>query len=275
MKNINSKVAVITGAGSGIGRALSLALAKEGAKLALNDWNKNALEETLSLLPESTEAMGEAFDISDKKAVYDFAQQVASHFGQVDIVVNNAGIAHEQRKADAIQYDLYEKVIDVNLWGVIYGTRAFLPHLQLRPKGGTIVNISSIFGIVGQPLQAPYVISKFGVRGFTETLRNELVNSKVNITCVHPGGIKTNIINNIDTKHTGRRDKFAKAFEKMAKTTPEDAAQQIVQAIKKKKRRLLIGRDARMMDLAARWFPSIYDKMIYRGIDFDRFAAKD
>ena len=274
MKNLKDKVAVITGAGSGIGRALALALAQEGALLALNDWNKEALEETIKQIPEG-QAMGESFDVADKKSVFDFALRVVDHYGKVNIVVNNAGIAHEQRRADAFQFDLYEKVLGVNLWGVIYGSKAFLPYLEQESES-SLVNISSVFGIVGQPLQGPYVISKFAVRGFTETLRNELRNAKsqVSITCVHPGGIRTNIINNLDTKNTKRRDKFAKAFEKMAKTSADEAARQIVQAIKTKKVRLLIGRDAKMMDLAARLFPSSYDKYVYRGIDFKRFEEK-
>ncbi len=274
MQTLKDKVAVITGAGSGIGRSLAIALAKEGTKLALNDWNDQALQATISMVDSQTEVIGKAYDVSDKSSVYAFAQSVADHFGQIDIVVNNAGIAIEQRKINRTDYDYYEKVLAVNLWGVIYGTKAYLPHLEIRPEA-SLVNISSIFGIVGQPLQAPYVISKFGVRGFTETLRNETRNTGLAITCVHPGGIKTNIVRNIEAKHEARHDKFTKAFDKMARTTPDSAAQQIVNAIKKKKSRLLIGSDAKGMDFLARLFPSWYDKIVYRKLDLDRLAVRD
>jgi len=263
VKNLKDKVAVITGAGSGIGRALALALSKEGANLALNDWNQETLSEVLSQIPGS-QVMGESFNVADKKAVYDFAQRVIDRFGKVNIVVNNAGIAHEKGRTDDFEYDLYERVIGINLWGVIYGSKAFLPYLEQQTEA-SLVNMSSVYGIVGQPLQGPYVISKFAVRGFTETLRNELrkAKSQVHVTCVHPGGVRTNIISNIDTKNTGQRDKRALAFAKNAGTSAEDAAQQIVDAIKNKKPRLLIGWDAKLLDLAARLFPGSYDKYIY------------
>lgn len=273
MKNLQNKVVALTGAGSGIGRALAIQLAQQGAKLALNDWNPTSLEETKKRLPDSAEVISESFDVGEKAAVYQFAQQVVDHFGQVDIVINNAGITLEQRKISDTSLEDFEKILRVNLWGVIYGCKAFSPFLSVRPEAA-MVNISSIFGIAGQPLQGPYVASKFAVRGFSETLRNELVNTNITVTTVHPGGIRTNIIRNIETDQQVRLDKFAKAFEKMAKTSPETAAQSILKAIQLKKNRLLIGRDALLMDLIARFFPASYQKIIYRNFDIDRFSVK-
>ena len=274
MKNLKNKVAVITGAGSGMGRELARVLAKEGTRLALNDWNEKNLKETLNLLPASTEVFHKAFDVSQKKEVYDFAQEVVGHFGQVDIVVNNAGITLETKKVSSIDYESFEKVINVNMWGVIYGSRAYLPHLATRAEA-SLVNISSIFGIVAQPLQGPYVAAKFAVRGFTETLRNELVKTNIAVTCVHPGGIKTNIVRNIETTNPKRLEKIAKSFDKIAQTSAEQAALKIMQAIQKKKRRLLIGRDALLLDFIARLFPSIYHLYIYRRYDVDKFSMED
>lgn len=271
MQELKDKVVVITGAGSGIGRALAVQLATRGARLALNDWNEAQLHKTRDLISQYSEVLTEAFDVGESSACFAFAQKVADHFGQIDVVVNNAGIALEQRKTLDIPMEDFEKTLRVNLWGVIYGTRAFLPFLKDRPEAA-LVNISSIFGVVGQPLQSAYVTSKFAVRGFTEVLRNELVDSSVAVTCVHPGGIRTNIIRNIETDQTARLEKFAQAFDKMARTSPEAAARQIITAIQKKKRRLLIGRDALIMDLLARLLPGLYDKIIYRNFDVERFS---
>lgn len=273
MKSLKNKVAVVTGAGSGIGRALAQELAKEQVKLALVDWQAENLQTTIDQLPEGTPVLQRTFDVSDRQAVYDFAQDVVDHYGAVDIVINNAGMTLETKRMGAIDYEDFAKVIDVNLWGVIYGSRAYLPYLETRPEAA-LVNISSIFGIVAQPLQGPYVASKFAVRGFTETLRNELTKSPVSITCVHPGGIKTNIVRNIKSDKPERLARVAQSFDKVAKTTPEVAAQQIIRAIQRKKKRLLIGRDARILDTIARLFPSRYHEYIFRRYDMDKFSME-
>lgn len=273
MKSLKSKVVVITGAGSGIGRALAIELAQKKAKLALNDWNMASLEETLSQLPQETEVIYEKYDVSSALATESFAHRVTENFGQVDVVINNAGIALPQKKVEKTDYEDFEKVLKVNLWGVIYGSKIFIPHLLKQPEA-SLVNVSSIFGIVGQPLQGPYVTAKFAVKGFTETLRHELKDSPINVLCVHPGGIKTNIIRNMDTPHTQYRDKFAAAFEKLAKTTPASAAKTIIQGIEKKKKRVLIGRDAKSMDLLARLIPQRYGNIVYRDFDLDKFSVR-
>lgn len=272
MQSFQDKVCVITGAGSGIGRQLALQLASTGARLALNDWS----EETLGETTEKCRALGatvhqSAFSVANREAVYRFAQTVAEQYGQVDLVVNNAGIALMQRKIESTPYEEFEKIIDINLWGVIYGSKAFLPHLKERPEAA-LVNVSSIFGQFAYPNQGPYVTTKFAVKGFTEVLRQELARTNVAVSVVQPGGIATNIINNIDTDRKEWRQKFASTFNKMAGTTAEEAARTIIKGIQRKKKRILIGRDARLADRIIRLLPSSYEKILLRKYDVDRFS---
>ena len=273
MKNLRHKVAVITGAGSGIGKSLALALSRQEATLALNDWNADNLEQTIQEIRKAGGIVwGKAFDVAQKEEVNQFAEEVLQQFGQVDIVVNNAGITHEQRLLERCSYEDFEKILGVNLWGVIYGSKAFLPLLKQRPEAA-LVNISSIFGVIGYPNQGAYVTSKFAVRGFTETLRIELGKSPVAVTCVHPGGIRTNIARNIQSENSERVEKFAKVFERMAITSSEEAARQIVEAIRKKQKRLVIGPDARKLDWLARLFPAAYERWVFKGVDFEKFSS--
>ncbi len=273
MKNLYGKVAVITGAGSGIGRALALQMAAAGAKLALNDWNASALNDTLSMLGKA-EAWGQSFDVANREAVYAFAEEVLNRFGQVDIVVNNAGITLEQRMLERTGYEDFERIVNVNMWGMIYGSKAFLPWLRQRPEAA-LVNVSSIFGVVGYPNQGAYVTAKFAIRGFTETLRVELAKSPVAVTCVHPGGIRTNIARNITSDNPKRVEKFAQVFEKMAITSAEEAARQIMEGIQKKKKRVVIGPDARRLDWFARLFPSAYERFVFKGYDVEKYSAPE
>jgi butyryl-CoA dehydrogenase len=273
MNNLSNKVAVITGAGSGIGKSLAIQLAREGTRLALNDWNAANLQQTLEEIQASGgNAWGKSFDVSQRDEVHRFAEETIQHFGQVDIVVNNAGITHEQRMLERCGYDTFEKILGVNLWGVIYGTKAFLPYLKQRPEAA-LVNISSIFGVIGYPNQGAYVTSKFAVRGFTETLRVELGDSPVTVTCVHPGGIRTNIVRNIESENRPQLDKFAKIFERMAITSADEAAAQIVEAIRTKNNRLVIGSDARKIDWLARLFPKAYERWVFKDRNFEKFSS--
>jgi len=270
MKDFQGKVAVITGAGSGIGRALALQLAKEGAKVVLNDWHEDSLQETIELIKAAGgEASGQAFSVADREAMYAFAEDTIAQFGQVDLVVNNAGIALPEQKLETLSYPNFEKVLGINLWGVIYGTKAFLPHLKNRPEAA-LINISSIFGIAAYPDQGAYVTAKFAVRGFTETLRIELAKTNVRVHCVHPGGIKTNIVNNIETSDIQRREKLAKAFDRLAPTTPATAAEVILQGVRKGNPRILIGRDARFVATLAWLFPRSYEKIVMRNFDIEK-----
>ena len=238
MKDFKDKVVVITGAGSGMGRELAIQFAQKGAKVALNDWNKDSLSKTLDLVQQNGgEGMTRHFDVSDKNAVYQFADEVVSHFGYVDVVINNAGYALPSRSIEMTEYEQFEQLIGVNMWGVIYGSKAFLPHLKKRSQG-VLMNTSSVFGIFGYPTQGPYCTAKFAVRGFTETLRLELEAEgveNVQVCCIHPGGIQTGIVKNIDHSNTNlTKEEIAegeKTFLDYAPTTSQEAAAQIIKII--------------------------------------------
>lgn len=273
MKNFKNKVAVITGAGSGMGRELAYQLTERGAKIAINDWNENTLLETA----EKAQKMGGSvlakhFDVSDRSAVEGFAQEVMQHFGQVDIVINNAGFTLPAKSIEYTTYDDFEKLMGVNMWGVIYGSKAFLPHLKKRPEA-VLMNTSSVFGLFGYPTQGPYCTAKFAVRGFTETLRIELEvegATHVKVCCIHPGGIKTGIVDNIDysksTLTTEEITEASKTFNEYAPTTAAEAATQIIRAIENQKPKLLIGKDAKWMDIITRLFPTKYQKYLLKGL---------
>src|SRR5579863_3756284 len=234
MYSLQSKVAVVTGAGSGIGRALAQRLAAKGCKLALADVNEEALEETARGLG-GVEPLLRQVDVADRAAVYAFAEAVKSRYGAVHVVINNAGVALSQRLAD-VHYEDFEWLMGINFWGVVYGTKAFLSTL-LAQNEGTVVNISSVFGLVAWPTQGVYNCSKFAVRGFTECLRIELAGTGVKAISVHPGGIRTNIVRNqrfyVDYQGGTDASKVEADFERMARTTPEQAAQAIVGAIER------------------------------------------
>ncbi len=271
MKDFQNKVAVITGAGSGIGRALARDLAAAGARLALSDVNQIGLQETAdSLGLGSDRLITEAFDVADRDAFYAFAERVTGHFGAAHLVFNNAGVALGATVED-MSYEDFEWLMGINFWGVVHGTKAFLPHLKAAGEGH-IVNVSSVFGLIGVPTQSAYNASKFAVRGFTEALRQELEmeGGRVSCTSVHPGGIKTNIARNARMgagveKITGDVDKARRDFEKMFRTTPEEASQTILKGVKGNKRRVLIGSDARAIDSMQRLMPTAYQRIMVAG----------
>ncbi len=247
MKVVDNKVAVVTGAGSGIGRSLAQQLAAAGCRLALTDVRGESLEETLASLGLPDEyVLVRAFDVSEREAMEAFADAVVEQFGQVDIVINNAGVGSNGAFEEQ-SYDTFRKVFDVNMWGVIYGTRVFLPHLRTRPEA-SLVNVSSINGMVPFPLNGPYNMSKYAVLGLNETLMMELKDSTVQISSVHPGAIKTNIAN-FGIGHTKENKK---AFAKAALTTADQAAAQIIKGIKKKKSHIFVGADAKLFQLLKR-----------------------
>lgn len=260
MKSFAHKTAVITGAGSGIGRALAQQLSQEGAQLALSDVNEQGLEETKALLKGNGKVTLTKLDVSDRQAFELYAAETLSEFGQVDLLFNNAGVALAQT-VENCSYDDFEWLMNINFWGVIYGTKSFLPHMLTRPEAA-IINISSIFGIIALPTQSQYNAAKFAVRGFTESLRQEVKNSNLKVSCVHPGGIKTNIVVNgrMHTSMVGEQthSQQIEEFNKMARTTPEKAAQTILEGVRKNKRRILIGQDAKFMDRIQRFLPEKY-----------------
>ena len=265
MRTFDGKVAVITGAGSGIGRALALDLAARGAVLALSDKDEVGLLETAERCTarHAREVHAEKLDVSDRAAIADYASSVAGDLGRVNVVFNNAGIALHG-DFEETPYDEFERVMDVNFWGVVNGTKEFLPHL-IASGDGHLVNISSLFGLMGMPGQTAYNASKFGVRGFTEALRTEMLIAKhpVQVSCVHPGGIKTAIARNARTTASHDQQTVAQFFDrKLAKTTAEKAAGIIVDGVLKNKPRIVVGADAKFLDGYVRLVGPRYQSMV-------------
>lgn len=264
MKNFHGKVAVITGAGSGIGRALAIRLAEKGAILALADVARDGLLQTQQHVDRlGTTSSVHQIDVASRQAVEELASQVSGQHGAVHLLVNNAGVSLVER-VDAMDYEDFAWVMNVNFWGVVHGTKAFLPYLR-KSDEAHIVNISSLFGLMSVPLQSAYNASKFAVRGFTESLKMELAGSSVGVSCVHPGGIDTNISRNsrigagaLDMSD----DELHSAFSAAAITSPEKAARVILRGVEKNRRRIIIGADARIADWFIRHFPGTYEKIL-------------
>ena len=264
MKDFNGKVAAITGAASGIGRALAKALAVEGADLALSDVNEEEVEKTAAIARrENVEVTATAVDVADREAVHAWADATREHFGRVNLIINNAGVSLSAAVED-MEYEDFEWLMNINFWGVVYGTKAFLPHLRASGEGH-IVNLSSLFGLIAIPTQSAYNASKFAVRGFTESLRAELdyEGGPVSATSVHPGGVKTNIANDGRFGGTGPMDRspdeIIKEFNKeLARISPEEAAQQILRGVRADKRRVLVGGDAKVLEKVQRLTGSSY-----------------
>jgi NAD(P)-dependent dehydrogenase (short-subunit alcohol dehydrogenase family) len=256
------KVAVVTGAASGIGRALAQQLAARGARLALSDINAEGLEQTLRLLPDGTAVHRYVVDTSSRQAVFDHAEDVRRDFGTAHLVVNNAG-ATLVGTVEHLSIEEIEWQLAVNLWGPIYGTKAFLP-MMLAQREGCIVNISSVFGLVGFPLQAAYNISKFGVRGLTECLWSELEGTGVQAVCVHPGGIRTNIDKAGRRCHTAGAEEsaFDGWAEQMLLTPPAACAADIVAGIERGKRRIVTGHRSTSLWWLSRWLPNRYPAVL-------------
>ncbi|AMY19649.1 SDR family NAD(P)-dependent oxidoreductase [Rhodococcus sp. NPDC003994] len=254
MSEFPGRVAVVTGAGSGIGRALALDLASRGARLALSDVDSVGLAETVAAVTaRGAEVRSDHLDVSERAGVLDYAETVRSHFGVVNQIYNNAGIAHHG-DVERTEFKDFERIVDVDFWGVVNGTKAFLPHL-IESGDGHVVNVSSLFGLLAIPSQSAYNAAKFAVRGFTEALRQEMLISgkPVRVTCVHPGGIKTAIARNATVTDDHDQRTVAEMFDrKLARTTPEAAARTILTGVQKNKARVLIGADAKALDILVR-----------------------
>ncbi|GAA1527632.1 SDR family NAD(P)-dependent oxidoreductase [Nocardioides humi] len=265
MKNLNNKVVVITGAGSGIGRALAVNLAGKGARLALSDVNEAGLAETAELAAGagSPDVQTARLDVADREAFASYAAGVAEHFGQVNVVVNNAGVALAGDVTD-LDYKDMEWIVGINFWGVVHGTKEFLPHL-IASGEGHVVNLSSLFGLLAMPGQSAYNATKFAVRGFTEALREEMLiaGHNVGVTSVHPGGIKTAIARNARVSDKEDKAATAKLFdEKLAKMTPERAAEIIVKGIQRNQARVLVGLDAHALHNFQKFTGSRYEDIV-------------
>jgi butyryl-CoA dehydrogenase len=258
MESLQGRVAAVTGAASGIGRALAIELANRGAHVALSDVDEAGLAETVGRCEgRGVKVTSQVLDVSDRDAVFAWAEQVAADHGAVHLIVNNAGVALSATVEHMTDDDI-RWLMDINFWGVVHGTQAFLPHLKTAGEGH-VVNISSVFGLIGIPTQSAYCASKFAVRGFTDALRVELEieRSCVSATTVHPGGIRTNIARNarMDAsadRIAGEADRARREFDRVARTSPDRAAQRIIEAVLRDRRRLLIGADARVFDLVSR-----------------------
>jgi NADP-dependent 3-hydroxy acid dehydrogenase YdfG len=263
MEGFASKVAVVTGAGSGIGQALAVELAHSGAKLAICDVDTEGLAQTEGRIkaigaPVKTDRL----DVTEREAFLAYADQVNEHFGTVNQIYNNAGIAFHG-DVEVSQFKDIERVMDVDFWGVVNGTKAFLPHL-IASGDGHIINISSVFGLLSVPGQAAYNSAKCAVRGFTEALRQEMIlaGHPVGVTTVHPGGIKTAIARNAEAVEGLDTAQLAKVFDKrLARTSPQRAAQIILDAVRKNKARVLVGTDAKVLDILVRLTGSGYQRV--------------
>ncbi len=267
MGYVDGNIAVLTGAGSGIGRALAILLNREGCRLYLSDINGDTLAETCALLPRKDVSVdSQLLDVADRDAIEAWAQRIDAAHGYVDIVINNAGVAL-MSTVEETRYDDLEWLMDINFWGVVYGTKSFLPLLR-RAEHGHLVNLSSVFGMIAVPTQSAYNAAKFAVRGYTEALRMEMAESSVHVCCVHPGGIKTNIARAARSRDSIlSADERGREFERVAGTTAEAAAQRIIHAIERRKPRLLIGRDAALISLMTRLFPVSYPRILRRFVD--------
>jgi short-subunit dehydrogenase len=270
MTAIRGAAAAVTGAASGIGRALALELAERGCDLALADRDEAGLQAVAAEIAKahSRKVSLHRVDVSEPSRIADFALSATSAHPSLNIVINNAGVALLGQFHEIDQAQM-EWLFNINFWGVVHSTRAFLPQLATRPEAH-IVNISSIYGIVAPPGQTAYGAAKFAVRGFSESLRHELqmASSPVRLSVVHPGGVSTNIVRNMRTgvgvTDNERRAQVIEWFDQFAGTTPKDAALRIIKGIEKNEPRILIGSDARFMDLLQRFRPATYWRVMAR-----------
>ena len=267
MRTLDDKVVVITGAGSGIGRALALNLARRGSLLALSDVDEAGLAETVAQVERAgvREVRSDRLDVADRDAFGRYALDVVQHFGRVNVLVNNAGVALAGDFTD-LEYADIDWIVGVNFWGVLHGTKEFLPHL-IASGDGHLVNLSSLFGLISMPGQSVYNATKYAVRGMTEAIREEMLMARhpVGVTAVHPGGIKTAIARN--ARFSAKEDKSASAefFDtKLAHMTPDRAAEIIVRGVLKNKARVLVGADAHALHHFAKLTGSRYQDVLAR-----------
>ncbi len=261
----SGNVCVVTGAGSGIGRALALELALRGARLALSDIDAAALSQTVAMVSaNAAEVTGEQLDVADRAAVFAHAEAVRERFGAVDTVFNNAGVALAGDVAQ-LRIEDFQWLMDINFWGVVHGSQAFLPALVDSGRG-RLVNISSVFGLIAVPGQGAYNAAKFAVRGFTEGLRQEqlMAGSGVCVSCVLPGGVRTNIARSARTYTGESAQQRDAAFTKLARTSATRAAQIIVRGAMRGDARILVGVDARIIDAVTRVLGPGYQQLVYR-----------
>jgi NAD(P)-dependent dehydrogenase (short-subunit alcohol dehydrogenase family) len=266
MTGLAGKVVVITGAGSGIGRALALAAAGHGARLALSDIDPAGLAETVRLLGD-TPARADRLDVRDRSAMSAYAASVAAEFGEVNVVVNNAGVALTAAVLE-VAYPDFEWVMDVDFWGVVNGTKEFLPYL-IAGGDGYLVNVSSLFGLLSVPGQSAYNAAKFAVRGFTESVRQEmlLAGHPVRVSCAHPGGVRTSIARNGRVAPGQDQAALADFFDRrLARTSAGQAAEVILAGMLAGKPRILVGADAKVLDALVRVLGARYQRLVAKAV---------
>ena len=271
MEDFTGRVVAITGAASGIGRALAVDFARQGAHVALSDVDTDGLADTVNRCEgRGVKVSSQRLDVAERDAVFAWADQVVADHGAANVIVNNAGVALGAT-VESMSIEDLTWLVDIDFWGVVHGTQAFLPHLKAAGEGH-VVNVSSVFGLISIPTQSAYNAAKFAVRGFTDALRMELEIERcgVSATTIHPGGIKTNIARSARIDDSVNRvapgpGNPVEGFEKMLRTTPEKAARQIIEAVRKDKRRALIGPDAKVFDALSRLPAGVYQSIIVRG----------
>jgi len=272
IRTFSGKTCVVTGAGSGIGRELAVALARCGARLAISDVNETGLEETrLMLQTEGAQVYSQVLDVTDTAAIYSYPDAILSKFGAIHQLYNNAGISGGGRTIADTPLDTIQRVIDINLMGVLHASRAFIPYLE-DSGSGTLVNISSLNGLVAQPNVAIYCTTKFAVRGLTEAIRTDALftGSKLKVVVVHPGGVRTNIakakeseLAKMSPDDRDRALKVLSVYEKKFLTYPADAAaRDILKGVAKGKSRIVVTSQAKHLDRLSRLLPETYPKII-------------
>ena len=262
---VKDKIFVVTGGGSGVGRELVFTLLSRNAKVAAVDINRQALEETAQLCEANRDCLStHIVNVADQESVTLLPEQIISKHGAVDGIINNAGIVHPFLKVDEIDYGMIKKVMDVNFYGALYMSKAFLPHLLGRPEAH-ITNISSMGALFPVPGQTIYGASKAGVKILTEGLRSELKNTAIQVMAVFPGGIGTNILDNSNIEITQRMKQAQKVFKLL---TPQKAAKNIIDGIEKKRSRLTPGIDSSLTDFFCRLSPGVAPLLIYQVMKF-------
>lgn len=256
MKNFQNKVVVITGAASGMGREYALAFARRGSKVAICDWDEAGLAETekLTRAAGAKELVSAKVDVGSRDAIYAFADAVKAKLGNAHVVINNAGISGEGEPVWRLSDEGMHRIMNINFWGVVHGTRAFLPQMKANGEGA-VVNVSSIFGLQGTPGNADYCATKFAVRGFTEALAVELTDTPIQVHCVHPGGIKTNIV------RTEREKPFEHRF---LKTPASDMVAQVIRGIEENNMRVIYGHDSLRVSMGVRLLPFAFMRKLIR-----------
>jgi NAD(P)-dependent dehydrogenase (short-subunit alcohol dehydrogenase family) len=260
------RTCVVTGAGSGIGRALAVELAGRGARLALSDVDEASAELTAATCRDlGADARAYRLDVADRAAVFAHADDVVRAFGGVHLVVNNAGVALHGAVSELTDED-FRWVMDIDFWGVVHGTQAFLPHLAASGDG-QLANVSSVFGLIAVPKQAAYNAAKFAVRGFTEALRQEmqLDGTPVAVSCIHPGGVRTDIARRARATASEDKAEMARTFDKVARTSPSRAARIILHGLERDRARILVGPDAWFLAALPRALGAHYSRIVSRG----------